>query len=595
MKLFSRRHIAAKLLIVNVLILLIFCGVVGIVFFSFSKIETFMTGIVKQDVADIVENARIGRELSNIFADTSLLISVFLQNEDALKTDGEAILKSATALITAKGWDRQSEKTSQEFIRSLQLLLEQGAVIQSLLKEIKGMNAELDKSLINLADLIGKTSVMVMMEGRDVSGMERIGLDIPWYREKFLRTDILIDNLTNEHLRVSRAEKQDDEKIRQIFSLLSEIKVRLKPVRESEPDIAAFGKKFAETVLKYEKTVADYHKKLTEFQEQINILDNSQRQVLAAMETRDKQVVKRTETLQERIQARMKLAEKVILILSFGILIILILITYSVSLMLKPLKTIIQGLTESYKHFLSVSEQIAESGQSLAEGASEQAASTEETSSALDEVSSMSGQNADYAEKADDLGKETGQLIHKADVSIGQLTRSIEEITTTSQETFKIIRQIEEIAFQTNLLALNAAIEAARAGEAGAGFAVVADEVRSLAARAGQAAKNTGETIEKTVNKIRSGSEIVTVTKQTFSDVAENAVKIGELVTKIAQASGEQSVRIGQVSKALGEISSITQQNAADSQHSASASHEMNTQAKQMKVFVDELAKIIGG
>ena len=137
MKLFSHRHIAAKLLMVNVLILLIFCGVVGIVFFSFSKIETFMTGIVKQDVADIVENARTGRELSNIFADTSLLISVFLQHEDALKTDGESLLKSATALVTAKGWDRQSEKISQEFIRGLQLLLEQGAVIQSLLKELK--------------------------------------------------------------------------------------------------------------------------------------------------------------------------------------------------------------------------------------------------------------------------------------------------------------------------------------------------------------------------------------------------------------------------------------------------------------------------
>jgi methyl-accepting chemotaxis protein len=291
----------------------------------------------------------------------------------------------------------------------------------------------------------------------------------------------------------------------------------------------------------------------------------------------------------------MNLSEKVILILSVVILIVLILITCSVSLMLRPLKKIIQGLTESYKHFLSVSDQIAASGQSLADGSSEQAASTAETSSALEEVASMSGQNADYAKKADALENETRQLIHKSNISIAQLAHSIEEITTASEESFKIIRQIEEIAFQTNLLALNAAVEAARAGKAGAGFAVVAGEVRSLAVRAGQAAKNTGEIIEKTVNKIRNGSEIVSLTKQTFSDVAGNAAEAGEWVAKIAEASGEQSARIGQISSALGEISRIILQNAQDSQHSASASEEMNTQAKQMKVFVDELAEIIGG
>jgi len=207
----------------------------------------------------------------------------------------------------------------------------------------------------------------------------------------------------------------------------------------------------------------------------------------------------------------------------------------------------------------------------------------------------MSGQNADYAKKADASENETRQLIGKANGVIGQLAHSIEEITTASYETFKIIRQIEEIAFQTNLLALNAAVEAARAGERGAGFAVVAGEVRSLAVRAGQAAKNTGEIIEKTVNKIRNGSEIVSVTKQIFSDVAENAAEAGEWVAKIAEASGEQSARIGQISSALGEISRIILQNAQDSQHSASASEEMNTQAKQMKLSVDEMAKIITG
>ncbi len=171
----------------------------------------------------------------------------------------------------------------------------------------------------------------------------------------------------------------------------------------------------------------------------------------------------------------------------------------------------------------------------------------------------------------------------------------MQEISKASEETSKIIKTIDEIAFQTNLLALNAAVEAARAGEAGAGFAVVADEVRNLAMRAAEAAKNTAALIEGTVKKVSDGTSLVKTTSDAFKEVAGSAAKVGELVGEIAAASTEQAQGIEQVNIAVTEMDKVTQQNAATAEESASASEELNAQAEEMKSFVADLAAMVGG
>lgn len=277
--------------------------------------------------------------------------------------------------------------------------------------------------------------------------------------------------------------------------------------------------------------------------------------------------------------------------LAIGILLAVI-ITLSIT---RPINVVIAGLSEGAGQVASAANQVSTSSQSLAEGAAEQAAGLEETTSSMEEMGSMTKQNADNARQADGLSNETGQVVARANQAMRELTTSMEDITKAGEETGKIIKTIDEIAFQTNLLALNAAVEAARAGEAGAGFAVVADEVRNLAMRAAEAAKNTADLIEGTIEKTKHGSALVAKTNEAFAEVAESSTKVGELVSEIAAASAEQTQGIEQVNVAMTQMDKVTQQNAANAEESAAASEELSAQAETMQGFVTDLVALVGG
>ena len=259
------------------------------------------------------------------------------------------------------------------------------------------------------------------------------------------------------------------------------------------------------------------------------------------------------------------------------------------------LRRISAQMGEGAEQVAAAAGQVSAASQSLAQGASEQAASLEETSSSLEEMSSMTKQNADNAKQADSLMHEAGKVVGQATSSMKELKEAMTTITTASDETAKIIKTIDEIAFQTNLLALNAAVEAARAGEAGAGFAVVADEVRNLAMRAAEAAKNTQELIEGNLQNIKRGGDLVSATDEAFSQVEESSRKVGELVGEISAASDEQAQGIGQINKATDEMDKVTQQVAANAEESAASSEEMNAQAINLNDMVQELRAMVDG
>ena len=279
--------------------------------------------------------------------------------------------------------------------------------------------------------------------------------------------------------------------------------------------------------------------------------------------------------------------------------ILVIIIAFTISLLLarsisRPVSIIIQTLSSGAQQVAAASLQIASASQELAKGAGEQADSLEKTTKSMEEMASMVRQNAENAKKATSMANDTNSITTKGSEAMERMTFSIKDIKKSSDETAKIIKTIDEIAFQTNLLALNAAVEAARAGESGKGFAVVAEEVRNLAKRSSEAAKITSEMIKNSQIHSESGVKVVEEVKKILKDIRGSVINVNCLVNEVSAASEEQARGIDQMNIAMAGIDKVTQRNSANAEESAAASEELTAQSNELKTSVLKLCKIIG-
>jgi methyl-accepting chemotaxis protein len=349
------------------------------------------------------------------------------------------------------------------------------------------------------------------------------------------------------------------------------------------------------------KTVIKAEEELAQAQaEANNILWTKTTPALEITQSKLKGLVSQLREMETTLKAEMisqgKRAQNLAGLSAFLVLILSMFLSFAIIRSIThPINQCINGLFASANQLAGASGQLASSSEQLAAGASQQASGIEEISSSLVEITSMVKNNSQSADQANRFMKETDQGISRSTASMTNLIGSMQELAASSEETFKIIKTIDEIAFQTNLLALNAAVEAARAGEAGAGFAVVADEVRNLAIRAAEAAKNTSGLIEGTIKKVKVGSELIAKTNTDFSELVKGASRVGELIGEITVASVEQAKGLEQINGAVFEMDKVVQQNAANSEESAAASEELSAQAEQMKNFVGQLQVITTG
>ncbi len=259
------------------------------------------------------------------------------------------------------------------------------------------------------------------------------------------------------------------------------------------------------------------------------------------------------------------------------------------------INSIILRLNEVFDEFqsssndvLEVANQLSSSSQKIANGATEQASTIEELNATVEIINANTSENAKKAVGASEIANKSRENAVRGDEEMKTMLESMEEIKIASDNIANIIKVIDDIAFQTNLLALNASVEAARAGQHGKGFAVVAEEVRTLAGRSKEAANQTTELINESLQKVSLGNDLANSTAKALHQIVTNIAEVSEVLEDISQSSSEQANSISEILTNLSTFEIVVQNNTNEAEESAESSRHLSEQSSILKSLIDE-------
>ena len=245
-------------------------------------------------------------------------------------------------------------------------------------------------------------------------------------------------------------------------------------------------------------------------------------------------------------------------------------------------------ISQSARQVANGSEQVSSGAQILAIGAEEQADSIEKLAIAVNEISEQVRVTKENADKARNQTDRAGAQVSESNQQMQEMISAMNIISERSDEIYKIVKTIQDIAFETNLLALNASVEAARVGELGTGFAVIAREIRSLADKTAMASKNTTALIKESVAAVKNGEKVAHTAADSLLQVIECTKQVIFMVDRIASATENQHKSISNITAEVRQVSDVMQNNASISEELAAASEELSTQTQMLDHMIGQ-------
>ena len=248
----------------------------------------------------------------------------------------------------------------------------------------------------------------------------------------------------------------------------------------------------------------------------------------------------------------------------------------------EEIRETLQTIMEVSNELDAGSTQLAYASENLAAGSTAQASQVADLVHVFGEIAGSMGENAVEARETVILSSAARGTLTSSNEKMQELKEAITEISRCSEQIGTIIAAIEDIASQTNLLSLNASIEAARAGEAGRGFGVVADQVKNLAEESAKAAGKTRVLIETTIQAVDRGISIADDTVENMMEVIKGAEAATNKMKQISELLEKDVNNMEIINDSITKVSAVVDDNSATSEETAAVSEQQKAEVETM-------------
>ncbi|MFA6809556.1 MAG: PAS domain S-box protein [Desulfoplanes sp.] len=336
----SRLKIRSRLMLLNIGIGIGCIIVLTVVSYSFRNVSNLISQVTEQHMTELTNRSLTSRNLSQIFADTSLLLNNFYGQEEHLKTEGARIanlIREATASSRHPG----IIKSLKNLQKNLFSFLDTCALVNETLKQRSLIQTNLNTTLSQLEDTIAEQTIGLTLKSKDTSFMEQLSLLAFGYREDLLRIEKLNAEIDTEHFKMVPKVKDSS-----LVQALNDFKLHIRPLTASPRQIAMYGKQLALAIDAYKQNVQTLHNDMDSLNDRAATLTRDQGNLLREMAALDAATARSTRAATQSIETIISGSRTTVL----GIFILMVtaigfftlfVVKFHVQI---PLQTILQGI-----------------------------------------------------------------------------------------------------------------------------------------------------------------------------------------------------------------------------------------------------------